>query len=81
MALILDPLEKYEKGFPFYRMHINAYIQKLNKLGKNKMSFEDLENTFETPSWEGHFQEGKDTRKMLASMPGCTDDEIDVVSL
>ena len=37
LSKISDPLEKFEKSFPFYRMHIMKFLEKVNSFGKDHL--------------------------------------------
>ena len=58
LATIKDPLVKFEKSFPFYRMHIGRFLEKVNSYGKDTVEISLLASTFDTPAWKGQFDEG-----------------------
>jgi hypothetical protein len=42
LSKIKDPLERFEKEFPFHRMHVTRFVQKVNALGKHDVEIELL---------------------------------------
>ena len=52
---IKDSFVRFEKSFPFYRMHIHNFRAQIINIGKNKVSIEDLSNRFEGAMWRDHF--------------------------
>lgn len=51
--LIMDPRRKFEKVFPFYRIHILHFFAKIKSIKKKKITLNDLEKIFTTPAWVG----------------------------
>jgi hypothetical protein len=51
MVLVTDPLIKFEKQFPFYRMNVLHYLDAIDKIGKDKFSVIDLSNRLNTQIW------------------------------
>ena len=51
--LIMDPRIKFEKVFPFYRIHVLHFFAKIRSLKKKKVTINDLEKVFTSPGWVG----------------------------
>ena len=78
---IKDSFVRFEKSFPFYRMHIHNFRSQIINLGKNKVSIEELSNRFEGAMWRDHLKEGSELEGLLKTLPGCKDGLIDVQSI
>ena len=50
---IKDPLLRFEKSFPFYRIHVCAFIAKINEFGKETIEYSHLKTRFDSEAWEG----------------------------
>ena len=50
---IKDPLQRFEKSFPFYRTHVCAFIDKINEFGKEDFEYTHLASKFDSEAWEG----------------------------
>jgi len=73
---IRDPLVRFEKSFPFYRMNCCAFINKINEFGKLEFDYVLLENSFDSDAWVGQFKEGTPLYKLIKSIPGCEKDTV-----
>ena len=80
-STLSDPQQRVEKTFPFYRMHVKAFEEKLNDIGKDRFTITELAATLNTQAWAGQFGEGQDLNKLLNSLPDCGNDELDKISL
>ena len=50
---IKDPLKRFEKSFPLYRMHIKAFIEKIQHCAKQDFEYALLDHHFDSDVWEG----------------------------
>ena len=50
-------------------------------MGKSKLTMDDLKNRFDGPMWRDQFEEGSELNKLLKSLPGTVNGEIDVNSI
>jgi hypothetical protein len=48
---IKNPLLRFEKSVPFYRLHVVTYTQKLFDLDSEKFPISSLEKVLDTASW------------------------------
>ena len=71
----------FEKKFPLYKIHVNAWSQKLQQSGNTHVTLDNLKMIFNSPAFQGKFEKGTDLNKMLASLPKCTEDTFYVRSL
>jgi len=81
MSKVKDPLVKFEKDFPFYRLHIMKFLFKINGFGRDEIDFSQLKTTFDTPAFQGHFDEGSILHGLIASLPNCSETSVNVKSL
>jgi hypothetical protein len=56
LSKIKDPLMKWEKSYPFCRIHITNIKDKIFSLGKNNFSIAELSDLIDTPAWKGAFE-------------------------
>jgi hypothetical protein len=78
---ISDPFVKYEKSFPFYRMHIENFRSQIYSFGKDKIKIFELKNRFDGAMWRDQFEEGSELNQLLRALPGSVDDTIDINSI
>ena len=69
ISKITDPLTRFEKSFPFYRMHITTFLNKINSMGRDEFEIALLAKMFDTPAWEGCFDEGSELHELLEKLP------------
>ena len=50
---IKDPMMKFEKQFPYYRMHITPFSDRVFSINKPKVSEEELQKKFRSEAWRG----------------------------
>ena len=81
MQKITDPFVKFEKSFPFYRMHIENYNKQIYSFGKDTVKIEELKNRFDGAIWRDQFDEGSELNQLLRELPGSSDDEVSTSSL
>jgi hypothetical protein len=48
-----DPQQRVEKSFPFYRMHIKAFEEKVRDINKSRFTITELAATLNTQAWAG----------------------------
>ena len=77
----MQPLARFEKEFPFYRSHIVAFKDKLFSSGKDEVDLKWLNQTFDTPAWNGQFLKGSKLYKLLKSLPGQEGESFSVNTL
>lgn len=41
-----DSLVRFEKSFPIYKMHVSAWVSRLNGIGKSEVEIDYLKNVF-----------------------------------
>ena len=80
-ASIKDPFVRFEKQYPFYRMHVEAFRQKIYSYGKDNISIEELANRFDDEMWNDQFKPGTDVYKLLKSLPGTEGEILDINTL
>jgi hypothetical protein len=78
---IKDPLIRFEKSFPFYRMHCRAFINKINEFGKADFDYKLLGHSFDSEAWEGQFKEGTELYKLIKTIPKCEGDSVNTEAL
>lgn len=78
---ISDPFVKFEKSFPFYRMHVENYRAQIYSFGKDNIKISELKNRFEGGMWRDQFDEGSELNQLLRALPESEDDTIDINSL
>lgn len=78
MTKITDPLIKLEKSYPFYRMHITTFLNKINSMGKDEIEIDLLGKMFDTPAWEGKFAQGQELHTLLMSLPESSEGTVKV---
>ena len=76
-----DPQQRLEKSFPFYRVHIMAFYEKVMSIGKDKFTIMELSGALNTEAWAGKFGPGTDLNKLLNSLPNCGNDDLDKCNL
>ena len=81
IAKLKDPFVKFEKSFPFYRMHIENFRTQIYSFGKDMISIEDLQNRFSGAIWKNQFDEGSELNLLLRALPGSVDDSVDINSI
>lgn len=81
LANIKDPLMKWEKSYPFCRIHITNIKDKIFSLGKDKFSIAELGALIETPVWKGAFEPDNKTYKLLSSLADCKPESLDINSV
>ena len=78
---ITDPHQKVEKSYPFYRMHVKAFEDKVNSIGKDNIPIEELAAALSTSAWAGKFGEGQPLNALLESLPNSGSGLVDKISL
>ena len=81
LSKISDPFVKFEKSFPFYRMHIENFRQQIYNLGKDEIRIEDLKNRFEGAIWKDHFNEDSELTQLLKALPDSNEDMVNINSI
>lgn len=76
-----DSLVIFEKMFPLYKIHVNAWSKKLQSTGNTYLSIQNLKMIFNSPAFQGKFEKGTPLNKVLAALPKCTDESFYVRSL
>lgn len=71
---ISDPQQRVEKTFPFYRMHVKAFEEKIDSIDKDSIPIAELAASLNTTAWADQFGEGKDLNKLLNSLPESGND-------
>uniref|UniRef100_A0A7S3IFY6 Uncharacterized protein n=1 Tax=Strombidium inclinatum TaxID=197538 RepID=A0A7S3IFY6_9SPIT len=72
-----DPLVKFEKQFPFHRMHIASFRQVIYNFGKDKFAISDLKARLPGSLWEQALKPGSPTMTLLESLPGSEKNDSD----
>ena len=53
-----DSLVHFEKKFPLYKIHVNAWQTKLHQTGNHYLTIDNLKSLFRSKSFEGKFEKG-----------------------
>jgi len=64
--------------FPFYRMHITTFLNKINSMGRDEFEISLLGKMFDTPAWHGLFEEGTDLYNLLIALPDSENGSVKV---
>lgn len=81
MAKEKDSLVKFEKRYPLYKIHVNAWSTKLIENGNHTVTSENLKNIFRSPAFQGKFEKEHEFYKLLCSLPKCSDDSFNCRTL
>ena len=76
-----DSLVRFEKKFPLYKMHVSAWIKKLQDIGKENIEIDYLKGIFTSESFKGTFEPGQPLHTILSSLPGTKDNVVTMESL
>uniref|UniRef100_A0A7S3CSH0 Uncharacterized protein n=1 Tax=Strombidium rassoulzadegani TaxID=1082188 RepID=A0A7S3CSH0_9SPIT len=82
LANIRDPLERFEKDFPFYRMEIAGFRQIIYSFGRDKFSIRDLAQRLPAQLWQSQLQPNSKLVRLLMELPGsepCEQDSLETL--
>jgi hypothetical protein len=51
MSTIKDPLQRFQKEFPFQKLHIQKFVELAKNSGKDRLDFAYLKGVLDTPAW------------------------------
>ena len=76
-----DSLVYFEKKFPLYKIHVNAWSKNLQSFGNDYVTLENLRNKFNKPAFQGHFEKGSPLHEFLKTLHKCEEDKFYVRTL
>lgn len=74
-------MEKFEKRFPFYRMHITPFSDRIFSINKPRVSEDELQKKFRSEAWKGVYESGTELSNLLTCLPKCVGGSLDTVSV
>ena len=75
-----DPIKRFEKSVPFYRVHVVKYTNALFDLNQEKFPISEMAKFLDTAAWVDQLGEGQPSYKVLMSLPECGDGMVDLIS-
>lgn len=81
---IKDQYEKWEKSFPFYRMHVQTMSEKIGDIGKGAAPFEPNDLGYQMTGyklWNGLFKQNTKLWKLITKLPNCDEKSISYTSM
>jgi len=78
---IKDPLQRFAKSVPFYRMHAIKFTNICFDLNQEKFPITELAAQLNTPSWVEQFESGQPSYKLIMNLPDCSDGQVEINSI